>query len=245
MTSSAIALSSASGFGYASPSVLSGKFPPILYGVAAGTYNSSTDNNYGVDQFVQPAIDVGGTGLPVIYQSFTGSAVVGQNTLQGNTFCNWSRQDNVISFDLCMSFLGSNSDPFPGTQYGPYELKVACPNAFSQAPQQYNLRHLPLPDPAQDSPVFDAEIVSTPFVNPSTGPRGRYLPTGTTFFKARLLKDGTFALVYISGAALQTDVPFPSSGATSFLVNGLQPAFRAGGGCNIKIRGSYFTGNNY
>ena len=243
MTSQSIALSTASGFGIVSP-VTTGKFMPDLYGVANGTYNSITDNNYGVCQPVQPAMD----GLvPVDYfpYEFTGSATIGPHSVQGNSFCNWTKDpDNVVSFDLCISLLGLQTDPF-ANQGLPYELKVRPLPTTLYDPQQYGLRGLPLPDPAQDSPVFDAEFVTTPYVNPATGPRGRYLPTGTTFFRARLLKDGTFALIYVSGASLQTDVPFPSSGGISLFTTVLFPTYTNGGAANLHIRGKYFSGNNY
>jgi hypothetical protein len=246
MTTRSIELAQKSGFGFVGP-VTHGKFYPVLYGVASGTYASSTDNNYGVLQPVQPAIDSVTNG-PVDYSAaganleFNGSLTVANaKSIQGNTQCFWSRQDDLITFDLCISLNGAAVNPFLG-QGSPYELKIKALTPSAQSPQQFNLRNLPLPDPSQDSPWFDAEIVNTMFQVGNSGPRVRYLPTATRQLHARLLKDGTFALITVLTTALQTDTPYAS---TTFFTDALQAANAAGGGVNLHIRGSYFCGNNY
>lgn len=227
-----------------------GTFYPVLYGVAVGSYNTPQDYGVGAPVALEGNFPVDYNNAEVQFNLQSPSSD-GTNQLLGITRCIWNRMDNVVHFDLSLSLKGVANNPFTG----PFELRVKPLDLVeTNDPRSYSLRMLPLPDPTQDSPLFAAEFKNTRIAGAPGVARTRQLPKGglsgdLAIFRARLLKDGTFALILTSGSdsqpevmLVEEDIPLTSSSLFTNVIGA--GGVGASQGSTLRIMGTYFTSRN-
>jgi hypothetical protein len=250
MTSSSIGLSVANSLILEGPGQQCG-FYPDLYGVAAGTYTSSSYQDYGVGV---PVSTSGSVPVDYAYGGYqmNGDQTTGTNTSEAYSQCTWYSSNNVVSFNLVVSLPGGlGADPF--VTGAPYELRIRPNPEPSNAPGLYNITGLPLPDPIQDSPVFPLTAVLAPTTNVSSA-RTRLLPFGAlygvatvdfAFPRARLLNDGTFALftnaVDGTGGTSTPDMGTDQALTTAMLYTQALSTNSTNRAVMLQIKGSYLS----
>jgi len=193
-------------------------FRPELYTVAAGTYASNAV--YGVaaavaNSYASVQLARGTTTIP----NGSGGFV---NSTEG---CEIRQHGSDVEF-LCSITLNGNTDP----DFSAEELRIK-PRNLPGAPGRYKIP-LPLPSRFHEDPVFEnVEIQNKAGVQIAPDVTAG---VGTWLLEARLLKDGTLAL-------LKKDISVLGTQQTALVHNDINAGFAADQVINITIRGTYKT----
>lgn len=198
-------------------------FRPELYTVANGTYASN--GVYGVgaalaNSYLSIQLSRGTTTVPLVGDSFVTST-------EG---CDIRQHGNNIDF-VCSVTL--NANPLTDPDFNDEEIRIRPRQPAFDRPPRYGIP-LPLPDRNLAEPVFDdVEIQNKSGVqiapDASAGP-------GAWLLGARLLKDGTLALI-------KRDTSVTGTQESALLHNDINAGFVADNVISITIRGSYRSEN--
>lgn len=197
-------------------------FRPELYTVTDGTY--ATNSVYGVgapllNSYLSVQIPRGTSTISLV--GATGSPFV--PSMEG---CSIRQNGYDVDF-ICNVVLDGN--PITEPTFGNEELRIRPRrNDFTQPPRY--MKPLPLSDRKLDEPNFDnVEIVNKAGVQIAPGATAG---AGSWLLQARLLKDGTLALV-------KKDVSLVGTQQTALRHSDIDSGFTANDVISITIRGSY------
>lgn len=197
-------------------------FRPELYTVANGTYSSNAVYGVGEDllnSYLNVQLPRGTTTVPLIGAS-------GPPFVPSTEGCDIRQNGKNVEF-VCSVVLDGN--PLTEPSFGNEELRIRPQQVSFVRPARYMIP-LPLSDRNLDEPVFDdVEIQDKSGVQIAPDATAG---AGAWILQARLLRDGTLALV-------KKDVSIVGTQQTALLHSDINAGFSADNSINITIRGSY------